>query len=356
MLRHGLQLPDAPANGDVDVGVNVMFPYVRVAPGTSASFAVDPNSSDPIGQWLLTHGYPEEPPTQLFRHLLRKGACVIDVGAHLGTFAIAAAALECEVIAIEAAPNNVALLLAAAARNSFDRCEIVHAIVADRSGTAEFEPDLAWGHVVTADVPARDQSITLPTVTVDALVRQRGWSRVDMVKIDVEGSELNVLKGMEQTLLRPDAPVLIIESNGVALRQYGSSPSALVQVLEDFGFALYLIDREVPGQLVPIDSTAVQAETVVDLLAVKDFESFPLSPWVLGSALTADEVMRRLRVTSEADHPLSRSYAAWTIERGPGWLRAHENALRIIAELSSDLDDEVRSDAVRAATVLRSGG
>lgn len=347
MLRPALQPPDAPAD--------VAFPYVRVAPGTSASFAVDANSSDPIGQWLLTHGYPEEPPTQLFRHFLREGACVVDVGAHLGTFALAAAALECEVIAVEAAPNNVALLSAAVVRNNFDKCEIVHAVAADRSGEAEFEPDLAWGHVVTAGVPAREQSITLPTVTVDELVKNRGWSSVDMVKIDVEGSELNVLRGMERTLHRPDAPLLVIESNGVALRQYLSSPSALVRLLEDFGYAVYLIDRETPGQLVPIDSGAVQAEAVVDFLAAKDLASLALSPWLVGDALTADEVLRRLRITSESDHPLCRSYAAWTIEQGPPWLRADDRARQILAELSVDLDDEVRSDAVRAATSLRTG-
>lgn len=61
-------------------------------------------------------------------------------------------------------------------------------------------------------------------------------SKVDLVKIDVEGAELAVLQGMRKLLVRPEAPMLFIEINPTMLAQQGTNSSELIEFLEGYGY------------------------------------------------------------------------------------------------------------------------
>jgi 2-polyprenyl-3-methyl-5-hydroxy-6-metoxy-1,4-benzoquinol methylase len=87
-------------------------------------FAVDQNSSDPIANALAEQSFPEDAVNKLWRHLVRARNNVLDVGAHLGMYALPAAAVGAYVIAVEASPTNAALLGLAAQRNSFTNLTI----------------------------------------------------------------------------------------------------------------------------------------------------------------------------------------------------------------------------------------
>jgi FkbM family methyltransferase len=143
---------------------------------------------DELSQWLAKGIFPESYNlmVRLLRALAPEGGRVLDLGAHVGMFALAAAAAGYEVLAVEASPRNAALLRASIERNGFDRLRLVHAAVSDRPGVLEFCQAGPYGHVLTG---ASEESVKVPAIDVDRLLAEHGWDRVDFVKMDIEGSE-----------------------------------------------------------------------------------------------------------------------------------------------------------------------
>jgi hypothetical protein len=140
--------------------------------GKSFELVIDAASDDPIVR-LYREGYHENQhlTTLLTRFTGRRGR-VLDLGAHIGTFALAAAALGREVLAVDAAINHVALLRQSAARNGYDRMKIVHAAVSDRPGTVYFHEANLWGMVAYPGLDA--PMVEVNAITVDALLEQVG--------------------------------------------------------------------------------------------------------------------------------------------------------------------------------------
>jgi FkbM family methyltransferase len=249
------------------------------------SLVIDASTDDPISQdyladarwsahakrWLkrlLSLGcwpYPSRVPhIDLLRQLLRPGDRVLDLGAHIGTVSLAAAALGCEVAAVEPDPRNAALLRASADYNGFDQLQVIEMAVSDHAGMIEFSPRGPFGHIATAatNLP----SIRVRTITVDDLLTELGWQHVDFVKMDIEGSELAALRGMKGLLSRPDAPPILYECNSYTLGFYASTPTELKIALEGYGYRRY----EVKGRSrVLVRPNDIPKDVVTDYLAVK---------------------------------------------------------------------------------------
>jgi FkbM family methyltransferase len=189
---------------------------------------------------------------------------VLDIGAHLGGFALIAAALGCEVLAIDASPNSTALLDQSVALNGFRKLHVLQAAVGDQSGTVEFSVFGPFGHIAT---PASGfASITVPAVRVDDVLDQRGWDDVRMVKLDVEGSEIRAIRGMRKLLQKDDAPLFYYESNTHTLGLYGETAEGLRSELEQLGYVIYEVHV---GVLFRVRPGEQQAGVVVDFLAAK---------------------------------------------------------------------------------------
>src|SRR5206468_8336208 len=129
------------------------------------------------------------------------GMTVLDVGAHVGFFALGAALRagpEGRVFAFEPAPDTISLLERHVALNGWqDRVEVVRAVASDTEGTATF---YVHGDTMSAalarenvemlnpqELEAPAVEIEVPSVTLDGFCRSRGL-RPDRLKIDVEGA------------------------------------------------------------------------------------------------------------------------------------------------------------------------
>jgi FkbM family methyltransferase len=150
--------------------------------------------------------------TALFQRLVRPGSTVYDVGANAGYFTLLAHELGASVHAFEPHPIVTRLLERSVAlqRERRGRITVVPAACSERSelmrlflgpvhstGMSSVEkPGLQW-----ADVPG---------ITLDDYSRRVGH-KPDLVKIDVEGHELEVLRGAIE-LLREARPVVIVET------------------------------------------------------------------------------------------------------------------------------------------------
>jgi FkbM family methyltransferase len=139
--------------------------------------------------------------TQLFQSLLRKGMVVLDIGAYVGYYTLIAAGLVGEngkVFAFEPEPDNYALLLKNLEANKCNNVIPVQKAVSERNGisvlflSAENEAD----HRIYDSHDGRE-SIAVGVTSIDSFFERKDC-KVDIVKMDIEGSEMMALQGNDQ--------------------------------------------------------------------------------------------------------------------------------------------------------------
>jgi hypothetical protein len=89
---------------------------------------------------------------------------------------------------------------------------------------------------ILAPEPGYSDSATVPTITLDEYARSREVSRVDVIKMDIEGAELRALQGASQLLSGNDAPLIIVEVNPRALAAGNATAADVVNLLEGHGY------------------------------------------------------------------------------------------------------------------------
>lgn len=136
---------------------------------------------------------------------IQPGDVVIDAGAHLGESTRNALRMGAsKVISIEPSPANVrAFRRNLATQIAGGRIVIVEKGVYDHEGVLEFENHQSWsGEFVDQQGGHGGKIEQLPITTIDALVAQLKLTRLDFIKMDIEGSEPYALKGAAETLRR----------------------------------------------------------------------------------------------------------------------------------------------------------
>jgi FkbM family methyltransferase len=162
---------------------------------------------------------------------------VVDVGANLGLYAVAAAKRGARVVAVEPDPANVRHIRRNARLNRIE-VSIVEALAGAEIGTA---PIALRGSPVSGYIdmylgPTTRYGVA-PVLTLDALLKDE---RVDLLKIDVEGAEIDVLRGAEQTLRDKKPRAILIEVHPGAFALIGQTLDDLTELIQAAGY-----DREV---------------------------------------------------------------------------------------------------------------
>jgi FkbM family methyltransferase len=273
--------------------------------------------------------------------LTQPGARVLDLGGFVGEIALAAAAHGCEVVSVEANPDQARMLATSAELNRFDNLRVVHAAVGDRTGTVSFESRGPYGQVAHGDDGAESGYDRVTQLTVDSLVDALSWSRVDFLKIDIEGSEAAALEGASRLLSAPDAPALLIECNTFVLRGLSPDPAALLRQVEERGYTLY---RVTPVGMWPWNATQFQPEVVCDYLALKGRSPVDAGLEVK-PPLTLDEQAALIAVEvgrESFDHSIA---IAWALQFAPAELLAHPDVQAAVKALQVNTAAEIRADA-----------
>jgi len=310
---------------------------VDIADGVRFDVVVPADANDPVASMLEAGAVCDPTLVSLMLDLVAAGDRIIDLGAHLGTFALTAAAAGCHVLAVEASPRNAELLRASATANGFIDLRVIHAVASDEPGSAQFCVNGPWGHVATdaTDLP----TVTVPAVTMDELLAEMGWAPVALVKLDVEGSEIRVLRSMATLLEAPDAPPLLFESNGHTLGLFGLTPHDLFGELESLGFTSHVIE---PGRLVPIRAADVQPQTILECLAFKRRPA-GLGGWHIDPPMSSAERIERIRSDCRHANVAHRRYMAAALARAAPTTLTSPGVMEVLGELADDPDDAVRT-------------
>jgi FkbM family methyltransferase len=199
---------------------------------------------------------PEE--TKLVSSLLRAGDVFVDVGANVGYFTLVASEAvgsSGKVFAFEPEPGNFSLLRKNVQVN---KCANVHceqkAVTSANQPVELYLSSFNYGdHRI---FPSRDdqdynrgqqrQRTQVDGVTLDSYFPAE--TRVDFIKMDVQGAEYFALQGMKRVLRDNPNLVLMIEFWPHGLREAGVEPSLLLDELDRMGLLLHRIDG---GKLLP---------------------------------------------------------------------------------------------------------
>ena len=181
---------------------------------------------------------------ELLQQAVSPGDVIVDVGAFLGYFALlgANAASRGRAYAFEPDPRDFPWLSHNIEANGLgDRVQALPTAVSDRSGWVTLylaQEDQTQSSVYPLTNHGR--SVQVEAVTLDAFL---GDTLPDIVKIDVEGAELQALEGMTRSIQR-GRPLLFVEWNPRALIRAGAQPEILLRRLEELGYRIELIDED----------------------------------------------------------------------------------------------------------------
>ena len=139
------------------------------------------------------------------------------------------------VLAVEPIPRMAEAIEKSALANNMTQVSVHALALADAEGQAEFsvERGNTGGSRLGRAAGAVD-TITVPVATLDALLARLAIGRVDFIKVDVEGFELEVLRGARATLAR-DAPGMYLE---VGAEDAAKRPALAALLRDELGYRL----------------------------------------------------------------------------------------------------------------------
>lgn len=221
-------------------------PKVRSGPGRGLRIGRAEASAD------YSHGTNELAVQTALADALRPGDVFFDVGANVGFFAMLAARIvgsTGRVAALEPVPANVDQIRANARRNQLDNVTVLEVAVGATDGTATLALAAHPGGATLATAaPPPDPigSIVVAVASIDELVAGGQVPPPNVVKIDVEGAEEDVLRGMAKTVLKHH-PVVVCEIDDRTQSALADKRAATAGLLEQVGYEIRWLDPSYDG-------------------------------------------------------------------------------------------------------------
>ncbi|MBT5579812.1 MAG: FkbM family methyltransferase [Acidimicrobiaceae bacterium] len=210
--------------------------YRCVTSELEIDFAVHDANTDRFSE-KIRNGWKLTAHARLAMNLMRGRSHFIDIGANIGTFSIPVSmSTGARCLDVEALPSNIPLLEANLERNGVDNHEIAHVAAMERAGSVFIKGTTAFG-TVNAD----GEGVEVPGVRLDDIVMGTEFEHAALVKIDIEGSELRALMGLEQFFANSGPDHVIFEGNGAHCAAQGYMPRDLIRFFHDRGYTVYLV-------------------------------------------------------------------------------------------------------------------
>ena len=216
---------------------------------------------------LMTNGF-ETAETQFVQRFLRPGMTVLDLGAHHGLYTLLASKLvgrKGRVIAFEPSPKERKRLAKHIWLNGADNVRVEAQALGAESGEADlFLADGAndWCNSLRRPAESAGQTVRVQVRRLDDVVSQLGLSRLDFIKMDVEGAELDALRGATRILSGAARPVVLAEVYDIRTGPWGYAAREIVRFLAALNYRWFAVHEDGTLELVSVEQNSYDANLV----------------------------------------------------------------------------------------------
>jgi len=207
------------------------------------------NLGDYVQYWMFMDGAYEHRLVDFLCPRV-KGKVLFDVGANVGSYTLSLAKSARQIYSFEASPSNCQILKGFVEHAGLANIEIVNKAIADSCGqeiSLFTSPYASGAHSQFYDFGTGHETVT--SMTLDQFAKDKKIGKVDVIKMDIEGSELRAFQGAEQ-ILRASRPLLLVEFNALVATQAGWKLSELYDLLRQYGYRTCELRRR---KLMPFD-------------------------------------------------------------------------------------------------------
>jgi FkbM family methyltransferase len=185
------------------------------------------------GCWLGTFEYEKQ---RVFQVTIKAGDVVYDIGANVGFYTLLSSILvgtEGRVYAFEPLRNNLRDLHKHLEMNRVSNCTVIEGAVSSEQGEGRFDPsrNRSQGRL------SETGTVVVRKVSLDSLLRQRTISPPSLMKIDIEGGEVECLRGGIE-LIRSYRPTIFLATHGSEVR------ASCLELLAEFDYKVRSLDSQ----------------------------------------------------------------------------------------------------------------
>lgn len=203
--------------------------------------------SDAIGFGVAILGSWNQFETKVLKNILQPGDVVIDIGAFFGSYTLLTSKLvgkKGKVYSFEPSPDHSEKLKKNILLNKFRNIQTFKLALSNREGVVKFYAAGSGSSLVKNEAEShigkKIKPIKVKAVTLNNFIKKERIRHIDFIKIDVEGWDLQVLKGASDILKRKNAPDVMVEVMDEQLRRAGSSADELIKYMESFMYKPYI--------------------------------------------------------------------------------------------------------------------
>lgn len=215
---------------------------------TNEGIKVKLNPQEALTLGIVYLGTINKYETKILKTIIKPGDVVIDIGAYVdGWYTLLAAKLigsKGHVYAFEPHPIYFQRLKENVQINQLTNVTLERLGIFNKNGSSTFYEAQFGSSIIKSQVVAmtkiKPKEITIQTITLDTYIKAKNIRHVSLIKIDVEGVEMSVLKGGNKLLQSKNAPDLIVEVFDIQLRRAGSSEEKLLSYLKRLGYKAYM--------------------------------------------------------------------------------------------------------------------
>ena len=237
-----------PHNGVLTKVTGKLLNYVQNGPvKTRYGFVIDFRKTGKFATSLRKEviiGNYERPYFFMIKRLINPGDYVVDVGAHEGYVSLWMAKIVGgggQVFSVEPNPENINFLNRNVRLNQAQNVEIIQKAISNQKNIANFycQPDQgAWGSLNRFSYFDAGKKIEVETDTIDTLFGN--LKRLNFMKVDTEGNELNVFMGAKE-VLQNYKPIICFEVSLTFWSYFERSVDSLLNLLRDYGYQLFVL-------------------------------------------------------------------------------------------------------------------
>ncbi len=226
---------------------------------------------DETSQMLFVGGNYDPNEMCFLEDILKPGMVFIDIGSNIGLYTLFASRLigeEGTVIAVEPSKRELLRLKANLKLNRCKNVKVISTAISDCSSTGELliadeehSGHNTFGNFSYPSVFIQGKQM-IKKKKLDDLIDELSLNRVNVIKIDVEGHELFVLKGALKTVKR-FKPILLIELFDRALELQGCNSNQVLELLRQLGYYIYVYDKKTGLPVPQGDRTLGESENII---------------------------------------------------------------------------------------------